>query len=232
VGGFSLKSNNEVTVLVPAYNEESRIKATILALQKLSAVKEIIVINDGSTDRTAQMVDETEAILLNLKLNHGKGDALNAGLNIAKGEIIALIDADLEESAKELQKLLVPVLKKRVDMTIAKFPPAKRKGGFGLVTNLAKLGLELFTGLEFESPLSGQRVLTREVIDYLGEFKSGFGVEVAMTIQVLRGGFEVEEIPVNMGHRETGRDWAGFKHRGRQFIDVLTVFFSQLRGER
>jgi glycosyltransferase involved in cell wall biosynthesis len=222
--------NKEITVLIPAYNEANRIKDTILAVQEVRKVGEIIVINDGSTDRTAEIARETGVELINLETNQGKGSALNVGLKQSSGNIIALLDADLGGTASELKKLLIPVLQGKVDMTIARFPPPKQKGGFGLVTNLARLGLKLFTGYFFESPLCGQRVLKREVVEYLEGFSSGFGVEVAMTIDVIKGGFKVEEVPVEMSHRETRRDWTGFRHRGQQFKDVLIVFWNQVRG--
>lgn len=224
------KLNKKVTVLVPAYNEEEKIKDTITALQNVSNVNEIIAINDGSTDRTAEIIKKTNAKLVNLKTNRGKGAALNEGLKIARADVISLIDADLGQTASELKKLLESVLRGETDMSIAKFPSPEKKGGFGLVVTLAQFGLKLFTGCRFASPLSGQRVLTRELVEYLGRFESGFGVEVAMTIQTIRGGFKVKEIPVEMKHRETGRDLAGFKHRGKQFKDVLTVLLGQIRG--
>ncbi|ADL13228.1 glycosyl transferase family 2 [Acetohalobium arabaticum DSM 5501] len=224
---------SEVTVLVPAYNEADKIKFTIRALDQVPKIDEIIAINDGSTDNTAEIVsNKTPAKLIDLETNQGKGAALNKGLEAAQGKIISLVDADLEETAVELEKLLEPVVHQQVDMSIADFPSPEKKGGFGLVTNLAQLGLKFFTGEEFGSPLSGQRVLTREVIDYLNGFKSGFGVEVGLTIEVINGGFEVAEIPVEMSHRETGRDWKGFRHRGRQFKDVLKVLLDQLRSGR
>lgn len=224
---------SEVTVLVPAYNEADKVGATVQALKQVSKVDEIIVINDGSTDKTAEIVsNKTSAKLIDLETNHGKGAALNKGLEAAQGRIISLVDADLEETAVELEKLLEPVVHQQVDMSIAEFPPPEKKGGFGLVTNLAQWGLKFFTGEEFASPLSGQRVLTKEVVDYLNGFRSGFGVEVGLTIEVINGGFEVAEIPVEMSHRETGRDWSGFRHRGRQFKDVLLVLVGQLGSGR
>lgn len=227
-----LRLNKEVVVLVPAYNEEKRIEDTISALGEVSEVDEVIVINDGSTDRTAEIAGRTEARLINLKANCGKGAALNEGLKAADGEIISLIDGDLGTTATEVKKLLAPVLKGEVDMSIARFPPPEEKGGFGLVLTLAQLGLKFFTGRQFASPLSGQRVLNKELVNHLEQFESGFGVEIAMTIQAVKGGFKVKEVPVQMNHYETGRDLSGFKHRGKQFKDVLFALGKQIRGER
>jgi hypothetical protein len=70
--------------------------------------------------------------------------------------------------------------------------------------------------------------MRRTVLDQIGSFESGFGVEVGLTIDVFRHGFRVKEVPVQMTHAETGRDLAGFLHRGRQFTDVVVVLLKRL----
>jgi glycosyltransferase involved in cell wall biosynthesis len=217
-----------VSVLIPAYNEENNIRTTIQAIKGIGKIDQIIVINDGSQDQTGSRARETGVEVIDLVKNTGKGGALNRGLKLAKGEIIGLLDGDLGKSASELEKLLTPVLENKADMTIGKFPAAKKKGGIGLVTSLAKKGIRWYTGLEVSSPLSGQRVMRRAVIEKVGFFESGFGVEVGLTIDVFRHGFRVKEIPVQMTHTETGRDLAGFLHRGRQFMDVALVLAKRL----
>lgn len=219
---------NGVTVLIPAFNESAHIVDTINAVKNTGKVDQIIVINDCSTDTTSQLAKQAGAEVFDLPKNLGKGGALNYGLKHAQGSIIALLDGDLGRTAAEVEKLLDPVIQNKADMTIAKFPPAQRKGGFGFVTTLAKRGIRWFTGLEVASPLSGQRVLRSEVIQATGPFESGFGVEVGMTIDVFRYGFRVKEVPVQMTHAETGRDLAGFIHRGHQFIDVVFVLSKRL----
>lgn len=214
---------NTVTILIPAYNEAATIKETVQAVIALPNVNQVIVINDGSEDATGQLAREAGAEVVNLSQNLGKGGALNHGLKLAKGNIIGLLDGDLGWTASEVDKLIEPVLSGKADMTIGRFPPPAVKGGFGLVTKLAKRGIRYFTGLEVSSPLSGQRVMIRNVIDDVGFFESGFGVEVGLTIDVFRHGYRVKEVPIQMCHAETGRDLAGFLHRGRQFFDVLMV---------
>lgn len=217
-----------VTVLVPAYNEAENIQATIQAIKSTGKVDQIIVINDGSHDETSTLAKDTGVEVIDMVKNAGKGGALNYGMKYAKGDIIGLLDGDLGKTAVEVEKLLIPVLENKADMTIGKFPAAQKRGGFGLVTTLARKGIRWYTGLEVASPLSGQRVMRREVIDKIQWFESGFGVEVGLTIDVFRLGFRVKEIPVQMTHAETGRDLAGFLHRGRQFIDVAIVLAKRL----
>lgn len=217
-----------VTILVPAYNEAKNIQATIQAIKNIGKVDQIIVINDGSQDDTSALARQTGVEVYDMAKNSGKGGALNHGLKYAKGDIIGLLDGDLGKSAGEAEKLLIPILENKADMTIGRFPAAQKRGGFGLVTTLAKKGIRWYTGLEVASPLSGQRVMRRVVIDKIKLFESGFGVEVGLTIDVFRLGFRVKEIPVQMTHAETGRDLAGFLHRGRQFLDVAIVLAKRL----
>jgi len=217
-----------VSILIPAYNEAKNIQATIQAIKSIGKVDQIIVINDGSQDDTSTLAKQTGVEVIDLDKNIGKGGALNYGVKFAKGEIIGLLDGDLGKSASEVEKLLIPVVENKVDMTIGRFLAAKKTGGFGIVTTLAKKGIRWFTGLEVASPLSGQRVMRRIVIEKVKFFESGFGVEVGLTIDIFRLGFRVKEIPVQMTHAETGRDLAGFLHRGRQFIDVAIVLAKRL----
>lgn len=224
----------EITALIPAYNEEDSIGQTIEALKSLDLINNIVVVDDGSTDKTAELAERVGAKLVRLRKNVGKGDALNTALSnpvLGSFDALLLIDGDVGETAREASKLIQPIMDGRADMTIAVFsqpsairhPPSAEKGGFGLVKGLARWGIKRVTGQVMETPLSGQRALRREVLTTLGRFAEGFGMEVALTIDALKAGFKVQEIPVNMSHNVTGRDIPGFLHRGRQFLSVLKV---------
>lgn len=222
---------SRVTVLIPALNEAENIAATVRAVKATGVVDEVIVVDDASTDGTGAQAAEAGARVLRRSARGGKGEALNAGLAEATGEVIAAVDADTGESAAEVRHLLAPVLAGQADLTIARFPKARRKGGFGLVKGLARWGIKHLAGLEMQSPLSGQRAMHRKVIEALGGFASGFGVEVGMTIDAARMGFRVREVPVRMTHRETGRDLRGFLHRGEQFLHVARELLRRMGGE-
>ncbi|MFZ5640523.1 MAG: glycosyltransferase family 2 protein [Bacillota bacterium] len=217
----------KVSVLIPAYNESIHIYDTVRAIKQVPEVDEIIVVDDASDDNTAELAEKAGARVIRLKANLGKGGALNKGMTAVTGNIIALVDGDLGRTAVDVRKLIMPVLEDSADMTIARFARARKKGGFGLVKGLARNGIKVFTGLEMMSPLSGQRVMTRQVFEALGSFASGYGVEVGLTIDVARRGFRIKEVDVNMTHAETGRDLHGFIHRGKQFVHVLKVLASR-----
>lgn len=218
-----MTSQARVSVVIPAHNEAARIADTVKGLLAIPEVSEIIVVDDASSDETAALARQAGATVVSLPNNMGKGGALNTGVARATGDIVALLDGDLGSSSKEARALILPVLQNTADMTIAQFPRAKKKGGFGLVKNLARAGIRRFAGLESSAPLSGQRVMTRQVLEQVVPFASGYGVEVALTIKVARSGFRVLEVPTQMSHAETGRDLRGFMHRGKQFVHVARV---------
>lgn len=212
-----------ISVLIPAYNEANRIGQTLERVhQSLQGENfEVIVVDDGSRDATTEMATIGGARVLTLATNQGKGRAMNQGVKMASGDILLLLDADLGESAGLIEGLVQPIVREEADLTIARFPQAKRKGGFGLVKGLAHHGLYLCTGNRYYSPISGQRALRRQVLEAIGEFKPGWGMEVAMTIDAHHSGFRILEVPLEMSHRETGRNWSGFVHRGEQFRDIF-----------
>lgn len=220
--------NKKVSVIIPAHNESAYIKATVENILAIPEVDEVVVVDDASVDNTSELAGDAGATVITLTGNLGKGGALNKGLELATGEIIALIDGDLGSSAGEARKLIIPVIEGKADMTIARFPRAQKKGGFGLVKGLARKGIKHFTGLEMDAPLSGQRVMKREVINTVGPFASGYGVEVGLTIDVARKGLRVMEVETHMAHNETGRDLKGFIHRGKQFIHVAKVLTKRM----
>lgn len=224
----------KITALIPAYNEERRLPATLAALRSRHELDHIIVINDGSVDGTARIAQEAGADeVVSLSKNSGKGAALTEGAALIKPDtgIVVLLDADLGSSATEFVKLIAPLARGDADMAVGLLPPdpalaasGVSGGGSGFVVRMARQGLLRRTGKEFSQPLSGQRALTYPVLKAIGgKFARGFGVEVALTIAVLERRFRVVEVETMFRHRVTGNKWPDLVHRGRQFADVAQV---------
>jgi glycosyltransferase involved in cell wall biosynthesis len=215
-----------ISVVIPAYNEADRIGETVAAIASLPRVNEVIVVDDGSTDDTAPRADAAGATVIRTAENRGKGAALVTGIEAAEGDVLALLDADLGATAAEAACLIEPVVAGEADMTIATFPVIPgRGGGFGFVVKLARWGIARATGREMAAPLSGQRVMRREVWRMVGGMDPGFGAETAFTIDALCAGFRVLEVPTTMTHRVTGRDAAAVRHRARQFLAVAAALW-------
>lgn len=219
-----------VTALVPAFNEAERIALTVDALGKVPGIGEIIVIDDGSTDGTASAAAAAGAAVFRLNSNRGKGEVVWRGARLARYPLLALVDADLGSSALEIARIMEPVVADRVDMAIAVFPPRSGKGGFGIVKKFSRIGLFLLSRQKFVEPLSGQRVLPARLLLDMKKPPRGFGLEVALTLEALRRGYRVAEVPAPMRHRERGRDLLSFLHRGRQFMAVCHELWRGIRA--
>ena len=221
-----------VCALIPAYNEADRIGTTVAALRARSEVHAVVVMDDGSSDGTADLARSAGATQVLTGRNGGKGAALAAAYAAARelGDVFLLLDADLGASAGEAIKLLPPILADEADMTVGMLPPdpdfaaSGRSGGAGLVVRLARWGIARRTGQAFQQPLSGQRAVKGAVLEALGgTFAPGFGVEVDLTVRAIKAGFRVREVETVFRHHVTGSDWAGIRHRARQFRDVARV---------
>ncbi len=210
----------KVSIVIPAYNEAEYINLTLQAIRLYVQSDEVIVVDDGSRDATATVASRWADRVVRLDRNYGKGVALQIGWSQAQGDILLLLDADLQESAKWAQQLLAPVLTDECDMAVAVLPRPSQRVGLGLAKGLARHGIRLLTGYDAKAPLSGQRAIRRDVLQILGTIDSGFGVEVGLTVDALRAGFRVQEVPVSFTHRESGNNWEGFWHRGQEFLAV------------
>jgi hypothetical protein len=233
-----------VSIIIPAFREADRIGATIAAVRcaaaRLDEVVEVIVVDDGSDDGTGERaVANSDGLLrvVRLERNRGKGAALARGLVEARGEILVTLDADLGETAAEFPCLLAPVRAGEADMTIAMFPDARRhtpggsRGGFGLALRTARWGVARLTGRVLQAPLSGQRAFAARHLPLLTPLEPGFGLEVGLDIDALRAGLRLLEVPTTMAHAATGRDWAGFRHRGRQLLHILRALWRRQKAK-
>jgi len=221
-----------IAAIVPARNEAGRVGETIAAIRTIAGVDEVIVVDDASTDGTALEAEGAGARVIRLDRDLGKGGALNRGVSATDADVLLLVDADLRSSAANLAVLLPPVLAGEADVAIAAPPADGTRSGFGVVERFARWGIRRLTGSTIGRPLSGQRVLRRAVLEGAGGFAPRFGVETALTIDALRAGYRVIEVPCQISHARTGRDPAGFAHRARQGSDIALALAGRWLGRR
>jgi len=213
-----------ISVIIPARNEEERISATVEAAKGLPHVKEVLVVDDGSTDETARLANEAGARVIVLRKNVGKAAAVMQGYALAGFRWVLLLDADLAATATEADCLISPIVSGQADMTIARFPEVPgRGGGAGIVVRLARWGAYRLGGVKLRAPLSGQRCLEREAMEAALPFSGRFGLETSLNVAVARAGFRILEVETSMDHRVTHNDWRGRIHRARQCIDVVAA---------
>jgi len=214
--------DRQVVALVAAYEESARIAATVSALRGLA--DEVVVVDDGSKDGTSSAALVAGATVLRASRRRGKGRALEEALDRLPGAVVwLLVDADLERTASRLAPLLDAVVEGRADIAVAAFPKLAG-GGFGMVKRAAARSIRAACGFDAREPLSGQRTLTAAALAAVRPLAPGFGLEVGMTIDAVRAGLRVVEIPIEgLSHRPTGRKARGFAHRARQGADILAA---------
>ena len=219
--------SRRLVALVAARNETGRIGPGVSAL--LPLVDEVVVVDDGSTDATGSEASAAGATVLRSRGRNGKGGALEGALRrLEPADVWLLADGDLGATAAGLVRLVEVVSSDGADLAIAILPPA-RAGGFGLVKRTAAHLIRGQSGFRASEPLSGQRALTGHALEAVRPLASGFGVETAMTIDAVRAGLRVVEIPIEgLEHRATYRNLSGFLHRGRQGWDIAKAVLPRI----
>jgi glycosyltransferase involved in cell wall biosynthesis len=226
-------SGPRVVALVPAHDESDRIGPTVRAIADLRGVTEVVVVDDGSRDGTADLALAAGATVLRVQTRLGKGTAVEGALDrIAPADVWLFADGDLGGSATALAPVLDAVLLGRADLAIAAFPP-QPGGGLGTVKRFAAEAIRVLGGFRATQPLSGQRAMTAEALRACRPLAPGFGMETAMTIDAARAGLRIEEVSApGLTHRATHRDLRGFVHRGRQGLDIARAVAVRLPRRR
>jgi len=203
----------KVAAIIPAYNEESRIAAVLRTLTDAAAVDEVIVVNDGSTDGTAQAAQAIPGVqVVTLPRNKGKGGAMREGATRTQADVLLFFDADLIGlTPRHVQDLLAPVCSGEATMSMGIF-----KGG-RLWTDMAQF---------FAPAITGQRAIRRDVFLHIPDLEAvGYGIELAINDYVHRQGLVRRDITlrgVTHPMKEEKLGWArGAASRSRMYWQML-----------
>jgi len=230
----------DTLIVVAALDEADRISATLTALTVAFPDAPVWVADDGSSDATPELARAAGATVVRSPRGAprrdgvvGKGQAMTAGVQaalsgpaISPEPLVILCDGDLGESARELPALADAIRRGDADVAVAAFS-TRAGGGFGLALSFARWAIRRRCGLSTRAPISGQRAMRARVLPDVLPFASGFGMEIGMTIDAVRSGHRVVEIPLDLFHRATGRTPAGFAHRAHQLLDFVRVYFAR-----
>lgn len=231
-GGPASQRRDEplVTAIIPAWNEADRIGTTVRTLRSVPGIDDVVVVDDGSTDATAAAAAAAGGRVLRLPRRRGKAAAVRRGLAATRAPIVLLLDADIGDSAVHAGALLAPVLAGEADMTVGRLPASGGGGGFGLVVGTARWALRRKTGALLTQPLSGQRAIRRAALTAVDTWGWGFGLELALSMQLLQAGYTVREVDTGFAHRVTGFALPHLLHRARQLAHVwVTLLLLALR---
>lgn len=226
-----------VTVVIPAYNEEKTIGNVIFEtasiMNGLDIPYEIIVVDDGSTDKTGQIASTHKAIVLSNKINYGKGYALRRAFQHASGDIIVTIDSDGEHKPKEIPDLIEPLFNGTDIVAGSRFLGSQR----GATTKLNTVGNFLFnttimvlTGKVVTDSQTGFRAIKRQVLETLNLESDGYEIEAEITVKGLRNGFVFRETPITVERRKYNLSKLKVLSDGTRILStILKAKFSKIK---
>ena len=225
---------DSLAAIVAAHNEADRIGETVKALREALPSAVIWVADDASSDGTAEVAMSAGARVVSRGRSHGKGGNVGAAAEavLSDGEppaLVLLCDGDLGGSAARLGPLVEAVEVGECDLAVATFG-TRVGGGFGLALGFAHWAIQRRCGFNAKAPISGQRAMRLETLRATLPFARGYGMELGMTIDAVRAGYQVSEYELDLSHRATGRSFAGFLHRGRQLLDFAGAYRVRAQG--
>lgn len=200
---------NQISVVIPAYNEEKTIGQVIDKIRESKISSEIIVVDNCSTDNTSKISSSKGAKVVYCS-NKGKGYAMETGLKYVNNDIVIFLDADINNYQDNIIELLAnPIIQGEADFVKSTF---ERTTG-GIVTNVVVKPLLdiLYPDMyKFSEPISGMIASKKDILEKL-EFEKDYGVDIGILIDVINQNHRVKEVNIgpieNMSHIQKNVEW-------------------------
>ena len=205
---------SKILIIIPAYNEEANIEKTIAGINNSKVKVDYIVINDGSSDKTKDILAKNNFSHINLVHNLGIGGAIQTGYKYALTndyDIAIQFDGDGQHDISYIEDLINPIVERQADFVIgsrfiknkkSKFQSTgARRAGIKIISFLIKL----FTGSEITDPTSGFRAASKEVIkQFASDYPTEYPEPESLT-SILKADYKIVEVPVEMNERSGGK---------------------------
>ncbi len=196
-----------LSVIIPAYNEESTLEQVVEKLLKVPQLLEIIIVDDASTDRTAEVAQRIAATQQHVRMvshqrNQGKTAALKTGFEMTRGDVVIIQDADLEYDPEDIPLVIQPIINNHADVVYgSRFLVRRATRVLYFYHYLANKFLtfcsNLLTNLNMTDIETGYKAFRGEIIRNMVISSSGFGFEVEVTAKVAKLGCAIYEVPIS-----------------------------------
>ncbi len=206
---FTLPANFKLSLVVPVYNEERTIEHVLRRLSAIPVEKEIIVVDDWSTDGTREILRRYETaadIHVVYKFqNEGKGAALRTGFRRATGSVVVVQDADLEYDPRDMLALVQPIVESQSDVVFgSRFlnnEEQDRSWLHRLGNRLLTRASNTMTGLSLTDMETCYKAFRRELLSTFDIEQNRFGFEPEVTAKIARRGYRIQEVPIRYAAR-------------------------------
>ena len=212
--------------IIPAYNEEVALGSIIL--RTLQYVDEVIIVNDGSDDKTVDVAKLAGAEIINHATNLGKGEALKSGFSaIGDADVVVTIDADGQHNPDEIPSLIKPIIEDGADLVNGsrymngpeENTPAYRRVGQQVLDNATNIS----AGIKVTDSQSGFRAFSPAACKVFRFYDTGFGIESEMLVDVAEAGLKIVEVPITVRYDVDGSTKNPVTHGVGVLLKIINV---------
>lgn len=214
-------ADEKLTIVIPAFNEEANIRQVVARTRATRPGCEVIVVDDGSTDRTTVEAEAAGARVVRHPYNKGNGAAVKTGIRAARGEVILLLDADGQHSPEDIGRLLEHI--GTFDLVVGartRDSDSARYRDFGnwVFRSLASYLVEM----KVPDPTSGFRCFKRDkVMDFIHLLPNQYSYPTTTTLSFIKAGYNVKHVPIKAHKRQGGKSHIRPFRDGIKFITII-----------
>jgi glycosyltransferase involved in cell wall biosynthesis len=215
-------NKSDISIIIPAYNESEAIGDVVKTIKTLYPESEVIVVNDGSRDNTAEAARDAGAIVYSHPYNIGNGAAIKSGIRIASGEILLFMDGDGQHNPEDIESMLrfFP----EYDMVVGARPKGKQVSLFRGAGNRVLNWLASYVAkFRVQDLTSGFRAIKAEIAsNLLYLLPNTYSYPTTITLGVLRSGRSLKYVPININKRKKGSSNISLFRDGVRFFMIIT----------